>query len=142
MFFIGRGIDYSACVEGSLKLKEVSYIHSEAYSAGELKHGTLALVTDKTPVISICTDEKFYGKMLSNVREVSARKGRVIIVGSKGFVKYCDECDAFFEVPNCESILSPFLSVVSAQLLAYNVAIMRECDVDHPRNLAKSVTVE
>ncbi len=142
MYFIGRGIDSYASVEGSLKLKEISYIHSESYAAGELKHGTLSLIEDGTPVIALCCDEKYYDKMIGNIREVSSRGGKIILVCKNDFPNYSEYCDMAFLIPNVLPNLSPLLSVVFSQLLSYHVALFRGCDIDHPRNLAKSVTVE
>ncbi len=142
IYFIGRGIDYYASVESSLKLKEISYIHSESYAAGELKHGTLSLIEKRTPVIAICSDVKYYQKMIGNIKEVSARGGKVIFLCKSEFPGYNEYCDKAFLIPDTSEFLSPILSAVFSQLLAYYVALYRDCDIDHPRNLAKSVTVE
>jgi len=142
IYFIGRGIDSHSSLESSLKLKEISYIHSESYAAGELKHGTLSLIEKNTPVIAICTDKKYYKKMIGNIREVSSRGAKVILVCKEDFPEYKEYCDFSFVLPEVNEYMSPLLSVVFSQLLAYHVAIFRGCDVDHPRNLAKSVTVE
>lgn len=141
-FFIGRGLDWAVAQEGSLKLKEISYIHAEAYAAGELKHGTLALITEKTPVIALATQRDLYEKTLSNVQEVKARDAKVIgftFEGNHGFDKSVDEV---FYLPLTANELSPILTVIPLQLLAYYVSLARGNDVDKPRNLAKSVTVE
>ena len=142
MYFIGRGPDYYAGIECSLKLKEISYIHSEAYAAGELKHGTLALIEKDTPVISLCTDEMYYEKMNGNIREVRARDCYLLLVHSPSFPHPEEFSDDRFELPEVPAVFTPIVSVVFAQLLAYETAVMLGCDVDHPRNLAKSVTVE
>ncbi len=142
LYFIGRGIDFCASVESSLKLKEISYIHSESYAAGELKHGTLSLIEKDTPVIAICTDEKYYEKMIGNIKEVSARGGKVILLCKETFSDHREYSDISFVLPQSTEYSSPILSAVFSQLLAYYVALCRNCDIDHPRNLAKSVTVE
>lgn len=141
-FFIGRGLDWSVAMEGSLKLKEISYIHAEAYAAGELKHGTLALITEETPVIALATQRDVYEKTLSNIKEVKARDAEVIGLtyqGNKDMQKYADH---MVYIPQTIDELAPILTVVPLQLLAYYVSVARGCDVDKPRNLAKSVTVE
>ena len=140
-FFIGRKLDYSVALEGSLKLKEISYIHSEAYPAGELKHGTLALIEDGIPVIALATQTSVLEKTLSNVKEVKARGGVVTGVVFAG-QEEIDSFDYQIEVPKTEDILSSILTAVPLQLLSYYIAVERGCDVDQPRNLAKSVTVE
>ncbi len=142
LYFIGRGIDSSACLECSLKLKEISYIHSEAYAAGELKHGTISLIEENIPVIALCCDKTYYDKMIGNIREVKSRGAKVIFVCSEQFLTPEAYCRYVFKIPNVFSLLSPLVSVVFSQLLAYETALIRGCDIDHPRNLAKSVTVE
>lgn len=142
LYFIGRGIDNFAAIECSLKLKEISYIHSEAYAAGELKHGTLSLIVDNTPVVALACDNRYYDKMIGNIREVTARGGRVVLVCQQDFPSPLEYADNVFVLPKCDPMFSPLISVVFSQLMAYEVAILRGCDVDHPRNLAKSVTVE
>lgn len=142
LFYIGRGPDCAAAPECSLKLKEISYIHSEAYAAGELKHGTLSLVTEGTPVIALATDPKYYDKMTGNIREVKSRGGYVILVAAPDFPSPDEYADDVFVLPAVDPTLSPLESAVFSQLLAYEAALLRGCDVDHPRNLAKSVTVE
>jgi glucosamine--fructose-6-phosphate aminotransferase (isomerizing) len=142
VFFIGRSLDYAVALEGALKLKEISYIHAEAYAAGELKHGTLALIIDGVPVIALATQYDVYEKTLSNIKEVKARDAVVIGIGLKGdkqLVKYVDHT---IYIPATEKYLTPILTVIPLQLLAYYAAVTRGCDVDKPRNLAKSVTVE
>jgi len=141
-FFLGRGLDYMLVLEGALKLKEISYIHAEAYAAGELKHGTLALIEEGVPVISLITQEDLEDKMMSNIKEVKARKGTIIGVTKRDMTETIRECDEVILIPVVKSIFSPLVSVVPLQLLAYNIAVARGCDVDKPRNLAKSVTVE
>ena len=142
LYFIGRGPDNFAGIECSLKLKEISYIHSEAYAAGELKHGTLSLIVDDTPVVALACDKRYYDKMIGNIREVTSRGGRVVLVCSSDFPSPEEYADQVFVLPDVPAMLSPLVSVVFSQLMAYDVAILRGCDVDHPRNLAKSVTVE
>ena len=142
VFFIGRSLDYAVALEGSLKLKEISYIHAEAYAAGELKHGTLALIIEGVPVIALATQESVYEKTLSNIKEVKARDAVVIgiaLANDDQIEKYVDH---IIKVPTTDELLAPLLAVVPLQLLAYYAAITRGCDVDKPRNLAKSVTVE
>ena len=142
VFFIGRGLDYCLSLEGTLKLKEISYIHSEAYPAGELKHGTISLIKEKTPVISIVTDESIAEKTISNIREVKARGAYVILITTTLLDKDYDFCDYKIIVPNVHPIVQTVLAVIPLQLLAYEVAKLKKCDIDKPRNLAKSVTVE
>lgn len=142
IFFIGRGIDYPLCLEGSLKLKEISYIHCEGYGAGELKHGTISLIEPGTVVVAIATDDSLYGKMISNIKEVHARGAYVIAVVKddiKGIEKIADEV---IYIPSASRNLTPSLTVVPLQLIAYHTTVQRGLDVDKPRNLAKSVTVE
>ncbi|MBW7453730.1 glutamine--fructose-6-phosphate transaminase (isomerizing) [Paenibacillus sepulcri] len=143
LFFIGRGIDFAVAQEGSLKLKEISYIHSEAYPAGELKHGTLALIEEGIPVIALITQEDLYEKTLSNIKEVKARGAHVLGLVNEGTeVEVGKSIDELFAIPRTLPLLSPALSVVPLQLLAYYASLARGNDVDKPRNLAKSVTVE
>ena len=141
LFFIGRRYDYIAAIEGSLKLKEISYIHSEAYAAGELKHGTISLVTDKTPVIALFGDEELLEKTVSNLKEVSARGAKTVAIASS-LEKIAEVADIVINLPKTNPMLSPIPMAVILQLLAYHIANMRGCDIDQPRNLAKSVTVE
>ena len=138
IYFIGRKIDYAVALEGSLKLKEISYIHSEAYQAGELKHGTISLIEDKTPVFAIITDEEINSKTLSNLAEVKARGAMTIVVSNEKIEGY----DLCITVPKVNKFLQPLLVVPCLQLIAYEVARLRGCDIDKPKNLAKSVTVE
>ncbi len=141
-FFIGRNLDYVAAMEGALKLKEISYIHAEAYAAGELKHGPLALITENVPVIALATQKDIIDKTLSNIQVVTARGGTVFAVTFEGNTGVPREADKVFYLPPVDDLLSPVLSVVPLQLLAYYTALERGCNVDKPRNLAKSVTVE
>ncbi len=142
VFFLGRGVDYSLAMEGSLKLKEVSYIHSEAFAAGELKHGTIALIEEGTPVISVATQEKLFEKMVSNMQEVKARGAFVASIAQEHNKSVEKVSDEVIYIPNCDDRLVPIVAVVPMQLLAYYVSTMKGLDVDKPRNLAKSVTVE
>ena len=141
-FFLGRAIDYAVAMEGALKLKEISYIHAEAYAGGELKHGTLALIEEGVPVIALATQEDVYDKMISNIREVKAREAVVIGIGMKGDEELSKHVDHTIYVPRANKFIAPISAVVPLQLLAYYAAITRGADVDKPRNLAKSVTVE
>ena len=140
MFYLGRGLNYPIAMEGALKMKEISYIHAEAYPAGELKHGPLALVRKGIPVVAIVTKDETYDKMISNLREVSARKAMVIAISSEREVD--NYVDYRIPVPQNGSLFSPFANTVAVQLLAYHTAKLRGCAIDKPRNLAKSVTVE
>ncbi len=142
VFFIGRGIDYAMSLEGSLKLKEISYIHSEAYQAGELKHGTISLIEKDTPVISIMTDEYLEEKTISNIKEVKARGAKVILITKDSLNREYDFCDHKIVVPNTNFFTQAILTVPVLQMISYDVARRRGCDIDQPRNLAKSVTVE
>lgn len=142
IFYIGRGIDYALSMEGSLKLKEISYIHSEAYAAGELKHGTISLIEDMTPVISIITNESLKEKTISNIKEVKARGAYVILITTERLKSDDEYYDDIILIPDIDECLIPVLAIIPLQLLAYETAVFRECDIDKPRNLAKSVTVE
>ncbi|WP_027406974.1 glutamine--fructose-6-phosphate transaminase (isomerizing) [Anaerovibrio sp. RM50] len=142
VFFIGRALDYEVALEGSLKLKEISYIHAEAYAAGELKHGTLALITTGVPVVALATQKSVYEKTLSNIKEVKARDAVVIGIAAEGDTELKKYADHVISVPNTDELLIPLLAVLPLQLLSYYTAITRGADVDKPRNLAKSVTVE
>ncbi len=142
IFFLGRGLDYALSCEGSLKLKEISYIHSEAYAAGELKHGTISLITDNVPVIALGTQPDVYEKIISNVQEVRSRGARVILITGQGASVDAALCDHQIVLPEVGPLFSPFLSAVVLQYLAYYVAVIKGLNVDQPRNLAKSVTVE
>ncbi|MSR90368.1 glutamine--fructose-6-phosphate transaminase (isomerizing) [Inconstantimicrobium porci] len=142
MFFLGRGFDYAVSLEGSLKLKEISYIHSEAYAGGELKHGPIALIEDGTVVIATLTQEALLDKMISNIREVVTRGAKVLGIAFEGSTKVEQVCDEVIYIPRTLELLAPVLSIMPHQLIAYYVAKQKGCDVDKPRNLAKSVTVE
>lgn len=142
IFFIGRGLDWAIALEGSLKLKEISYIHAEAYAAGELKHGTLALVTEETPVIAICVQENTYEKTVSNIKEVKARDAQVLAIINEGDRETEKSVDYVLAIPKINNFLAPILAVVPLQLISYYTAKTRGCHIDQPRNLAKSVTVE
>ena len=142
VFFLGRGLDYAAAMEASLKLKEISYIHSEAYAAGELKHGTISLIEDGTLVVALATQPELYEKTVSNIREVTSRGAEVILIAGSDFSGDKSACRHVVRLPECPALFSASLSIVPLQLLAYYVAVERSCDVDKPRNLAKSVTVE
>ena len=144
--YLGRGVNYPIALEGALKLKEISYVHAEGYPAGEMKHGPIALIDEALPTVALCPKGRVYEKMLSNVQEVKARGGRVLAVVTAGDHEVRSvldpKTDAVLELPECPEIFSPFLTVVPLQLLAYHVAVRAGRDVDQPRNLAKSVTVE
>ena len=142
VYFIGRGLDYAIAMEGSLKLKEISYLHSEAMPAGELKHGTLALITEGVPVVAIVTQRAVYGKTISAIQEVKARGGKVIAVAYDTDTEIERHVDMVLRIPEMDDLLAPVAAVVPLQLLAYHVARLRGHDIDQPRNLAKSVTVE
>lgn len=140
--YLGRGYNFPVALEGALKLKEISYIHAEGYPAAEMKHGPIALIDENMPVVFLATNKSAYEKIVSNVQEVKARKGKIIAVVHKGDTQIRALADHIIEVPETEEILSPLITIVPLQLLAYHIAIMRGCNVDQPRNLAKSVTVE
>jgi len=147
--FLGRGIHYPIALEGALKLKEISYIHAEGYPAGEMKHGPNALIDEHLPVVVIATRDPerqdsriLYEKTLSNIQEVKAREGLVVAVVTQGDEEARKSADHVIEIPPTSELLSPILEIVPLQLLAYHIAVRRGCDVDQPRNLAKSVTVE
>lgn len=142
MYFIGRNVDYAASLEASLKLKEISYIHSEAYAAGELKHGPISLIEDGTLVIALATDGRLFDKMMSNIREVKARGAVVLGLATEDRTEIAEQTDMVFYIPKVSPFMLPSLSVIPMQLFAYYVASMKGCDIDKPRNLAKSVTVE
>ena len=142
LFFIGRNIDYAAAMEGSLKLKEISYIHSEAYAAGELKHGTIALIDEKRLVVALCCQEALFDKMVSNIQEVKARGAKVLGLAPEGNRRIFAEADDVLYSPKCEPLFAALPEIVPLQLFAYHIARENGCDIDKPRNLAKSVTVE
>ncbi|MBI4364162.1 MAG: glutamine--fructose-6-phosphate transaminase (isomerizing) [Candidatus Latescibacteria bacterium] len=140
--YLGRGYNFPVALEGALKLKEISYIHAEGYPAAEMKHGPIALIDENMPVVFICTQDSAYEKVLSNMEEVRARRGRIIAIASEGDDHVATKADHVIHIPRALGPLTPLLSVVPLQLLAYYIAVERGCDVDQPRNLAKSVTVE
>lgn len=142
VFIIGRGLDYAAAMEASLKLKEISYLHSEAYAAGELKHGTISLIEEGTPVVAIATQESLFEKLLSNVKEVKARGAKVLAIVPEGSAAMEEVADDVVYLPRAGSLFTASYNVLPMQLFAYYIAVARGCDVDKPRNLAKSVTVE
>jgi glucosamine--fructose-6-phosphate aminotransferase (isomerizing) len=140
--YLGRGFNFPVALEGALKLKEISYIHAEGYPAAEMKHGPIALIDQNMPVVFICIQDSAYDKVLSNMEEVRARKGKIIAVASEGDMEIRERADHVIYVPRTEELLYPLLTVIPLQLLAYHIAVQRGCNVDQPRNLAKSVTVE
>ena len=142
IFFIGRGVDYALSMEGSLKLKEISYINSQSYAAGELKHGTISLIEEGTPVIAIVTEEGLAEKTISNIKEVKSRGAKVILVASDNINISGDFYDELILVPTTSKLLQSNLTVIPLQMLSYEIAKLRGCDIDKPKNLAKSVTVE
>jgi glutamine---fructose-6-phosphate transaminase (isomerizing) len=140
--YLGRGYNFPVALEGALKLKEISYIHAEGYPAAEMKHGPIALIDENMPVVVMATNKSAYGKIISNIREVRARKGRVIAIVPQGDEEVRRHAEFVIEIPDTAEQLIPMLTVIPLQLLAYHIAVMRDCNVDQPRNLAKSVTVE
>lgn len=140
--YLGRGYNFPVALEGALKLKEISYIHAEGYPAAEMKHGPIALIDENMPVVVLATQNAQYDKMVSNIQEVKARKGKVFAIVTKGDTEVKKMADRWIEIPDCPAELSPLVSSIPLQLLSYHVALMRGCNVDQPRNLAKSVTVE
>jgi len=144
--YLGRGINYPIALEGALKLKEISYIHAEGYPAGEMKHGPIALIDERLPVVALAPHDAVFEKMIGNIQEVKARGGSVVAVTTRGDTKLASlldpKSDFVLEVPEAPELLTPIVMVVPLQLLAYDIAVRRGCDVDQPRNLAKSVTVE
>jgi len=140
--YLGRGYNFPVALEGALKLKEISYIHAEGYPAAEMKHGPIALIDENMPVVVIATRDEIYDKVLSNIQEVRARNGRVIAIANEGDTRIAEHAEHVVYIPNTLPMLTPVLSVIPLQLLAYYVAVLRGCNVDMPRNLAKSVTVE
>jgi glucosamine--fructose-6-phosphate aminotransferase (isomerizing) len=140
--YLGRGINFPIALEGSLKLKEISYIHAEGYPAAEMKHGPIALIDEEMPVVVIATRKGQYEKVVSNIMEVKARKGKIIAIVSEGDVDVRALADYCIEIPECDEMLVPLLATIPLQLLSYHIALLRGCNVDQPRNLAKSVTVE
>ena len=140
--YLGRGYNFPVALEGALKLKEISYIHAEGYPAAEMKHGPIALVDEQLPVVFVATRDAYHEKVVSNMQEIKARKGKVIAVITEGDTNAQELCNDVMIVPEADEILAPMLSVVPLQLLAYYIGVAKGCDVDKPRNLAKSVTVE
>ena len=142
MFFIGRNLDYAVCLESSLKLKEISYIHSDAFAAGELKHGPIALIEPGRLVIAVACHERLFDKTMSNIKEVKARGAEVLGVAVEGNPRILTEADKVIYVPRCEPLFAAVPAIVPMQLFAYYIAKLNGCDIDKPKNLAKSVTVE
>jgi glucosamine--fructose-6-phosphate aminotransferase (isomerizing) len=140
--YLGRGYNFPVALEGALKLKEISYIHAEGYPAAEMKHGPIALIDDHMPVVVIATKKGTYEKVISNIQEVKARKGKIIAIINEGDTTVKNLADHYIEIPETEEFLVPLIATVPLQLLSYHIAVMRNCNVDQPRNLAKSVTVE
>ena len=142
MMFLGRQFNYPVAMEGALKMKEISYIHASGHPSAELKHGVIALITPQVPSVFIAPEDSVFEKNLSNIEEVRARGGKVIGIGTQGSVRLQNICDDVILIPECPEYLTPLLTVVPLQLLAYHTAVALGRDVDRPRNLAKSVTVE
>jgi glucosamine--fructose-6-phosphate aminotransferase (isomerizing) len=140
--YLGRGYNFPVALEGALKLKEISYIHAEGYPAAEMKHGPIALIDENMPVVFIATQDEIYDKIISNIEEVKARKGKIIAIATEGDEKIATVADNVIYIPETLPMLTPILSVIPLQLLAYYTALELGCDIDKPRNLAKSVTVE
>ncbi|OYU83621.1 MAG: glutamine--fructose-6-phosphate transaminase (isomerizing) [Flavobacterium sp. BFFFF2] len=140
--YLGRGYNFPVALEGALKLKEISYIHAEGYPAAEMKHGPIALIDDKMPVVVIAPKQGHYDKVVSNIQEIKSRSGKIIAIVTKGDVQVKGLADHVIEIPECSDALSPILTTIPLQLLSYHIAVARGCNVDQPRNLAKSVTVE
>jgi len=140
--YLGRGYGFPVALEGALKLKEISYIHAEGYPAAEMKHGPIALIDEEMPVVVIATNHSNYEKVLSNIQEVKARKGRIIAIATEGDNIMKNMADYVIEIPDCDEVMIPLLATIPLQLLSYHIAVLRGCNVDQPRNLAKSVTVE
>jgi glucosamine--fructose-6-phosphate aminotransferase (isomerizing) len=142
MMFLGRQFNYPVALEGALKMKEISYIHASGHPSAELKHGVIALISPEVPSVFIAPDDSVFDKNVSNIEEVKARKGPVIAIGTEGDTKLAKVCDDVILIPHCPDFLSPILTSIPLQLLAYHASVALGCDVDKPRNLAKSVTVE
>ena len=142
MFYIGRNTDYAAALEGALKMKEISYIHAEAYAAGELKHGTIALIDERQSVIALCCNRRIAEKTRNNIVEVKARGAQVLALAVKGDRAALTQADDVIYIPDLDPLLQPVVEIVPLQLLAYYAAKENGCDIDKPKNLAKSVTVE
>ncbi|GAA4053768.1 hypothetical protein GCM10022388_20250 [Flavobacterium chungnamense] len=139
---MGRGYNFPVALEGALKLKEISYIHAEGYPAAEMKHGPIALIDEKMPVVVIAPKQGHYDKVVSNIQEIKSRSGKIIAIVTKGDVQVKGLADHVIEIPEVSDALSPLLTTIPLQLLSYHIAVLRGCNVDQPRNLAKSVTVE
>ncbi|MES2619892.1 MAG: isomerizing glutamine--fructose-6-phosphate transaminase, partial [Bacteroidota bacterium] len=142
VLYLGRGYGFPVALEGALKLKEISYIHAEGYPAAEMKHGPIALIDENMPVVVIATKNNIYEKVISNIQEVKARKGKVIAIVTEGDNKVRTMADFVIEIPETKEYLEPLVATIPLQLLSYHIAVLRGCNVDQPRNLAKSVTVE
>ncbi|HEV8198750.1 MAG TPA: SIS domain-containing protein, partial [Candidatus Polarisedimenticolia bacterium] len=140
--YLGRGVNYPIALEGALKLKEISYIHAEGYPAGEMKHGPIALIDRNLPIVALVFGDALFEKMMSNVEEAQARDGAIIMVTQEGHEEAGRRCARTITIPKTSDLLTPILASIPLQLLAYHIALRRGCDVDQPRNLAKSVTVE
>ena len=140
--YLGRGSSFPVALEGALKLKEISYIHAEGYPAAEMKHGPIALIDEEMPVFVIATKGTSYEKVVSNIQEVKARKGKIISIVTEGDVQVKELSDHYIEIPETDEHLVPLLATIPLQILSYHIAVMRGCNVDQPRNLAKLVTVE
>ena len=140
--YLGRGYNFPVALEGALKLKEISYIHAEGYPAAEMKHGPIALIDEKMPVVVIAPKQGHYDKVVSNIQEIKSRSGKIIAIVTKGDTQVKELADHVIEIPETTDALSPLLTTIPLQLLSYHIAVMRGCNVDQPRNLAKSVTVE
>jgi glucosamine--fructose-6-phosphate aminotransferase (isomerizing) len=140
--YLGRGPYFPVALEGALKLKEISYIHAEGYPAAEMKHGPIALIDENMPVIVVAPKDDNYEKVLSNIQEVRARHGKVIVIATEADHKLAELADAIIVIPDAHPVVMPVLAAIPLQLISYYVAVARGCDVDQPRNLAKSVTVE
>jgi len=140
--YLGRGYNFPVALEGALKLKEISYIHAEGYPAAEMKHGPIALISQEMPVVVIAPNVGMYDKVVSNIQEIKARKGKIISIVTEGDVVVKNLSDYSISIPETEECLVPLLAAIPLQLMAYHIAVVKGCDVDQPRNLAKSVTVE
>jgi glucosamine--fructose-6-phosphate aminotransferase (isomerizing) len=140
--YLGRGVNFPVALEGALKLKEISYIHAEGYPAAEMKHGPIALIDENMPVVVIATRDSIYDKVMSSISQVRARDGRVIAIATEGDTEIADKVSHVIYVPPIKQCFTPLMSVIPLQLVAYHMAVLRGCNVDQPRNLAKSVTVE
>jgi len=140
--YLGRGLNFPIALEGALKLKEISYVHAEGYPAAEMKHGPIALIDENMPVVVMAPKDSVYNKIISNMEEIKARKGKIIAIATKGDKKIVDLADDVIFLPPVNDFVLPLVGIIPLQLLAYHIAKIRKCDVDQPRNLAKSVTVE